>query len=96
VFGYQILRDHRYRTHCERQRMHVAFCHISYLNTEVASIHIVAQEEVARLSRIATNFEQLHEIVVLSVDITAHSDGCVHLQQVGLGPQDFCALLDDP
>jgi hypothetical protein len=30
------------------------------------------------------------------MDITTHSDWCVHFQQVGLCLQDLCALPDDP
>jgi hypothetical protein len=68
----------------------------SYLNTEVAAVHVVAQEEIACLGRVATNFEQLHKIVVLPVNVTTNGDGCVHLQEIWLCPQDLCALLNDP
>jgi hypothetical protein len=71
-------------------------CHSSYLNAEVPTVHIIAQKEVARLGRVATDFEKLHEVVVLAVDVTAHSDGCVHLQQIGLCLQDLCAFPYDP
>lgn len=64
-------------------------CHMvprqmSHLYTKVAAINVVAQEKIACLCGVATDFEQLHEVVVLAVDITAHSNGCVHLEQVGL------------
>ena len=59
-------------------------CCLSYLNTEVPSIHIVTQEEVACLCWVSTDFEELHQVVVLSVNITAHCDGSIHLQEVGL------------
>lgn len=53
-------------------------------DAEVSTIHVVSQEQIARLRWVATNFEQLHEIVVLSVNITAHGYGRIHFQQVGL------------
>jgi hypothetical protein len=68
----------------------------SYLNTKVTAVHVIAQEEVARVSRIATDFKQLHEIVVLSVNITTHSNGRVHLQHIWLGLEDLCTLPYDP
>jgi len=68
----------------------------AYLDTEITPIHIVAQEQVARFCRIAPDFEQLHEVVVLPVDVTTHGDGGVHLQQVWLRLEDFGALLEDP
>jgi hypothetical protein len=67
-----------------------------YLDAEVATIYVVAQEEVARLCRVAADFEQLHEIVVLAVDITTDGDGRIHLQQIRFCLQDLGALLDDP
>ena len=67
-----------------------------YLYTKVAAVDIVSQEEVSRLGRVATDLKQLHQVVVLAVDVTADSDGRVHLQQVGLRPQDLGASLYDP
>ena len=71
-------------------------CRMSYLNTEVTPIHVIAQEEIARLRRVATDFKQLHEIVVLTMNITAYSDGCIHFQKVGFRLQDLCAFPYDP
>jgi hypothetical protein len=34
------------------------------LDTKVPSIDVVAQEEVSGICRVATNFEQLHEVVL--------------------------------
>ena len=56
----------------------------SHLYTKVATINVIAQEKIAGLCGVATNFEQFHEVVVLAVNITAHSNGCVHFEQVGL------------
>lgn len=66
------------------------------LDTEVASVDVVSQEEIASLSGVATNFEKLHQIVVLSVDISADGDGGIHLKKVRLGPKYFGALPDNP
>ena len=63
------------------------------LDAEVAAVDVIAEEEVPGLSRVAANLEQLHQIVVLAVDIAAHGDWCVHLEQVGLGAQDLGARL---
>jgi hypothetical protein len=43
-----------------------------YLNGKVSSIDIVSQEEVSGICRVASNLEQLHQIIVLSVYISAH------------------------
>ena len=43
-----------------------------HLDTEVAPVHIVPQEEVARVGRRASNFKQLHQVEELAVDVSAH------------------------
>lgn len=63
---------------------------------KIAPINIVAQEEVSRLSRVATDFKELHQIVVLAVDVAADGDGGVHLKEVGLLAQNLGTLLDNP
>lgn len=68
----------------------------SDLYTEVSAIDVVAQEQVTCFSGIATHFEELHEIVVLSVHITTHGYGRVHLQQVGLRLQHLGTFSYDP
>jgi hypothetical protein len=67
-----------------------------YLYTEVSSIYVVAQEEIASLRRVATNLKELHEIVVLPVNVTAHGNWGIHLQKIGLRLQDLCAFPYDP
>jgi hypothetical protein len=96
VLGYQIFSDHRYRTHYNRQRLASNLPRSSDLDAEVASVDVVSQEQVACLGRIAAHFKQLHEVVVLSVDVTAHGYGRVHLQQVGLRLENLGTLLYDP
>lgn len=68
----------------------------AYLDTEISTVDVVTQEEVARVCRIATDFEQLHQIVILSVNITADGDRGVHLQKVGLSLEHLCALAQNP
>lgn len=68
----------------------------SYLYTEVSPVHVVTQEEIARFSRIAPDFEQFHQIEVLSMNITTHRDGCIHLEQVGFRLQYLRTLVYDP
>lgn len=53
------------------------------LDGKVATVNVITEEEVARLGRVAADLEQLHQVVVLSVDVTADSDRGVHLEQVG-------------
>lgn len=66
------------------------------LYAEVTTVDVVTKEQVSGLGRVAANFKQLHEIVVLAVDVTADGDGGVHLEKVGLGAQELCALANDP
>jgi len=66
------------------------------LDTEVATVDIVAQEKVSRLGRVAADLEELHEIIVLAVHVATDGYGGVHLQEVGLGTQQLCALPEDP
>lgn len=70
--------------------------HDTHLNTEISSVHIVSQEQISSLFGIATDFEEFHEIKVLSVDITADSDWRIHLQQIGLALKHLSPHLYDP
>lgn len=65
-------------------------------DTKVATVDVVAQEEVSRLGRVASDFEELHQIVVLSMHVTAHGDRGVHLEEVRLGAQEVSASPDNP
>jgi hypothetical protein len=51
---------------------------------ERSSIYIVSEEEVFGLLRIASDIEHLHEVIVLSVDISNDGDRVVESQQVRL------------
>ncbi len=66
------------------------------LDAEITAVDVVAQEKVPRLGRVTADLKQLHQVVVLAVDVATHGDGGVHLEQVGLGAQDLAALPDNP
>jgi hypothetical protein len=66
------------------------------LDAEVSSVDVITQEKVASLGWVATDLEQLHQIVVLAVNIATYGNGGVHLQKVGLGPQNFGAFSKNP
>lgn len=50
----------------------------------VASVHIVAHEQVVGVGGLPSNLEKLHEVVELAVDIAAYSDGTSHLLYIWL------------
>jgi hypothetical protein len=66
------------------------------LDAEVTPVDVVAEEEIPSLGRVAADLEELHQIEVLPVDIPAHRDRCVHLQEVRFCSQKLGALPDDP
>ena len=51
-------------------------------------VYVVPQEQVARLRRQPSVFEQSQHVVVLPVDVTADLERCAHLQQHGLFEED--------
>lgn len=67
-----------------------------YLDTEVPPVDIVAQEEIPRLCRITTDLKELHQIVVLAVDVATDGNGRIHFEQVRLLLEYLCALSYDP
>jgi hypothetical protein len=66
------------------------------LYTEVTTINVITKEEVACLGWVATDLEELHQVVVLAVNVTTDSDGGIHLEEIGLGAQELGALLNNP
>ena len=64
-------------------------------DTEVSSINVVSEKKISRLSGVATNFKQLHQIVILAVNITTNCDRCIHLQKIGFLLQHLCSFLDN-
>ena len=61
-------------------------------DTEVAAVDVVTKEEVPCLGWVATNFKELHEIVVLTVDVAADGDERIHLQAVRFGAEQLGAF----
>lgn len=68
---------------------------VAHLDRKVASVDVVAQEKIPRFGRISSNFEQFHQIVILSVNITAHGNRCIHFKQIRLLPQHLAALFEN-
>ena len=75
--------EKREQCHGEKSEGH------AYLDTEITSVHIIAQEKISRVLGVSSNLKELHQVVILSVHITAHRDRGVHFKQVGLGPEDL-------
>ena len=60
-----------------------------HLQAVFASVYVIAQEQVVRIRREATVFEHAQEIVELSVDVAAHFDRSLDLQQHGLAQKNL-------
>ena len=67
----------------------------AYFDAEVAAVDIVAEEEVARVGRLAADLEQLDQVVELAVHVAADGDGRVHLEHGGLATQQRRAVVYD-
>lgn len=65
------------------------------LDGKVAAVDVIAQKEVAGVCGVATDFKELHEIIVLAVDIAADGDGSVDFEQVGFLTQDLGGSCQD-
>lgn len=65
-------------------------------DAEIASVDVVAQEQIPGLGWVTAHLEQLHEIVVLAVHVAADGDGSIHLEEIRLLAQQVGARLDDP
>ncbi len=63
------------------------------LDGVIASIDVVAHEEVISVRRFSTDPEELHEIVKLSVNISANGDWTLDLLNVRLLRQDLLGLF---
>lgn len=74
---------------CQNVRYH------SYLNAKVPSIDVVAQEKVPGLGGVAADLEQLHQVVVLSVNVTTDGDGGIHLEHIRFLLKDFGTQLEN-
>ena len=62
------------------------------LNAVVASVHVVAHEEVVVIGQLATNVEKLFQIIELTVDVAANGHGCAHLGNIAFARQDFFGI----
>jgi len=98
VFGYHILRDQRYNTHCSYSQSHhrKPILHVTYLYTEITSIHIVAKEQVPCLRWITTDLKEFHEVKVLSMYVAADRDRGIHLKEIWLAFKDPGSGIYDP
>ena len=52
------------------------------LDAVVASVHIVAHEQIVGVGRLPPDPEQLHQVVELAVHVSAHCHRAFHLQRV--------------
>jgi hypothetical protein len=52
--------------------MIMALTVISYLDGKISAIDIVSQEEVSCVRGVSSDFKQLHQIIVLTMDIAAN------------------------
>lgn len=66
------------------------------LDTEIPSIDVITQEQIPRLDGVTPHLEELHQIIILPMDITTHGDGRIHFQQIRLRFQNLVASVDDP
>lgn len=66
------------------------------LDREVATVDVVTHEEVVGVGIRASNLEQLHQVVELTVDVTAHCHRALHGLHIALVLQDFPRLLAQP
>lgn len=69
-------------------------CLHPYLDTEVAPVYVVPQEEVACVGRRTAHFKQLHQIEKLAVDVSTH---CEHSTQktIHTFPVVLCCQKDN-
>lgn len=66
------------------------------LDREVTAINVVAHEEVVGVRVGPANLEQLHQVVELTVDVTAYGDRALHGLHIALVLQDFSRLFAQP
>ena len=62
------------------------------LNRVVASVHVVTHKEIIRVWGPPSNLEELHEIMELPVDISAHSNRAFHWLHVAFFRQNLFGL----
>ena len=62
------------------------------LDRVVATVDVIAHEQVVRVGWLSTNFEELSKVMELAVDVSADGDRSTHLLDVGLINKDFFCL----
>lgn len=66
------------------------------LDRKVPTIDIVAEKQIAGVSGIATDLKQLHQVVILAVDISTDRHRGFYFQHVGFLLQDPSRLAEYP
>lgn len=65
-------------------------------NAVVAAVNVVAQEKVSRASGwITSNLEELHQVVVLAMDVATDGNGRIYFQEGWFGMKNLGALFDN-
>jgi len=52
------------------------------LKTIIASVHVVAEEDILYIRYLASLFEEFQQIVELTVNVTANCDWCAQMLEV--------------
>lgn len=65
------------------------------LDGVVSAINIVSHENIARVWDFATTIEELHQVVELSMDVTADGNGGLNRLAVGFFNENFFDFLAD-
>lgn len=66
------------------------------LNAEISSIYVVSQKQISCRLWASAFLEELHEVVILTVDVSTDCDGSVDVEDVRFRPEQRCCLVDDP
>lgn len=76
VSGYVSFSVHKYITHCNinsyQNPIYLSPCVLPYLDAKVASVDVITQKEIFGCGRVSADFEQLHQVVILSMNVAAH------------------------
>jgi len=63
------------------------------LHAVVASVHVVSHEQVVGVRRLSSDPEQLHQVVELSMNVSAHGHRTFHGLDIALFGQDLLGFL---
>lgn len=67
--------------------------HEEGLDAVPSAVHVVPQEDVVSIGRVAADLEQLQQVIELPVDVSADGDWRAHPHGVGLSLKDFLGQL---